>query len=456
MRFIYIFLFLFSLTGTLKSNENPSLRNHTFYLLNPINPHKLSEQLIQTCDTTINDTFNLCFGDSVFLAGSYQTTMGTYTDSFLNAQNCDSVIVTFLNALPPDYTEYDLEICDDDSVFAAGAYRDSTGVYYDSLTNIYGCDSVIKTILTVRSTYSFPRFEQICQGDSLFVGGAFQTQSGVYYDTINTVFGCDSVVLTQLQVDTITMSFDTLYLCPNDSVLVFGQYVYNSGTYVDTVLSTGGCDSVLNKEVVSANAYSTQDTITICTGDSIFIGGTYQHAQGDYVDSLQSLMGCDSISNIFLKVYDLPLPSITFNDPMLSTNMHSFYQWHLNNNPIPGAMAMTYSVSVNGVYFVEVSDSNGCVNNSDTIDINNLSIDENQLKDLFSVIQLGDHIHIQNNTTERWNLNIFSITGQHLFKSNQNILRVPIDHWKSAGIIISVTWSSGKSFTKKLILFREK
>ena len=38
-------------------------------------------------------------------------------------------------------------------------------------------------------------------GDSIYVEGAYQTQSGTYLDSLTSTWGCDSIVITQLTID---------------------------------------------------------------------------------------------------------------------------------------------------------------------------------------------------------------------------------------------------------------
>ena len=39
---------------------------------------------------------------------------------------------------------------------------------------------------------------ELCAGDSLFIGGAFQYNSGIYSDTLTSLEGCDSIVQTTI------------------------------------------------------------------------------------------------------------------------------------------------------------------------------------------------------------------------------------------------------------------
>ena len=60
----------------------------------------------------------------------------------------------------------------------------------------------------------------MCSGDSVFVGGAFQYNTGLYSDTLTSAVGCDSILETYLQVDSILFSYDSIALCSGDSALI--------------------------------------------------------------------------------------------------------------------------------------------------------------------------------------------------------------------------------------------
>lgn len=409
----------------------------------------------QVADTLVYDTIRLCYGDSVLLQGVYQFASGSYFDTMV-VNGFDSVIATTLIALPPDFTDYDLEICDDDSVFAAGTYQNTTGVYYDSLVNSNGCDSVIRTILLVRSTYTFPVYQSICQGDSFFVGGAYQYNSGIYYDTINSTFGCDSVLLTQLQVDTVTISYDSISICSGDSIFIFGQYVHSPGLYTDTTLSIGGCDSVVNTVISVTPSQYIKDSIKICPGDSILINGIYEFSQGTYFDSLQSALGCDSVIEIFVMFHQVPLVTIDFNDPIISASPNTFqtFQWYQNNQPIPGAIYDSYEIFSNGNFHTVVTDSNSCVGLSDTLSIVNLSNSSKRLENAFvNVLNLQDQFRIMNLSKEVTSYSLLTIDGKLMFTSNLGNLRLRKEDFAKGIYILRVHGKDGLLQAIRLPIF---
>jgi hypothetical protein len=114
--------------------------------------------------------------------------------------SCDTPIITL-----------DTTICAGDSVFLEGAWRNSSGTYFDTV--ITGCClSVLSTELTVLEEKMGSITDTICQGEALVVNGTS------YYSSVNGSietfvgigpYGCDSLVsiyLTVNEVDTTVIS----------------------------------------------------------------------------------------------------------------------------------------------------------------------------------------------------------------------------------------------------------
>ena len=72
---------------------------------------------------------------------------------------------------------------------------------YSLTYTVNGCigESNVLAVTTV-DQYIVQAFDTICQGQSIFLGGANQTQSGSYQDIYQSVNGCDSLVTTDLFV----------------------------------------------------------------------------------------------------------------------------------------------------------------------------------------------------------------------------------------------------------------
>ena len=79
-----------------------------------------------------------------------------------------------------------------------------TGTYYVTLANSTNCDSIVCLTLT---EYPYAPVTQISDsihiGDTCHFNGKLLTEEGVYYDTLQTVFGCDSVIELTLKISNV-------------------------------------------------------------------------------------------------------------------------------------------------------------------------------------------------------------------------------------------------------------
>lgn len=107
------------------------------------------DTIITHCPSYSFHIQHICLRDSVFLQGAYRNTEGLYFDTLLNANNHDSIIVTALYITDPIITTTSFSICGGDSIFLDGAWRKQSGVYTEFFTSQYGCDSILHSVLNV-------------------------------------------------------------------------------------------------------------------------------------------------------------------------------------------------------------------------------------------------------------------------------------------------------------------
>ena len=246
-----------------------------------------------------------CTGDSALLAGSYQTISGVYVDTLQSVTGCDSIVSTTLIVDTAVYSTTDLELCYGDSALFGGVMYDTSGVYVDTLQSSAGCDSIATLNLTIKDL-NVGDTTILVACDSAEWNGVTYDSSGVYVDTLQSIAGCDSIMTLDL---TINESYDdvvdTMYRCVGDSALLAGSYQTISGVYVDTLQSVSGCDSIVSTTlIVDTVVYSTTD-LELCYGDSALFGGVMYDTSGVYVDTLQASAGCDSIATLNLTIRPL-------------------------------------------------------------------------------------------------------------------------------------------------------
>jgi hypothetical protein len=246
--------------------------------------------------STINQT--ICQGSS-FLG---RTTSGTYIDTLIgaNSKGCDSIRTLNLSVNPKSYSTINQIICEGDTFLN----RTASGSYIDTLigVNIFGCDSIRTLNLTVNpKTYSTIN-QTICEGQS-FLG---RTISGTYIDTMigSNSMGCDSIRTLMLTVNPKSYGSFSQSICQGQSYSFNGINRTTSGVYLDTLIDSKGCDSILTLNlIVNPKTYSTINK-NICQGAS-FLGRTIS---GTYIDTLIGVNsnGCDSIRTLVLTVNNVP------------------------------------------------------------------------------------------------------------------------------------------------------
>lgn len=254
----------------------------------------------------------ICFGDSSFLSGKYQYNSGSYTDTLSNINNGDSLINTILHVSLPIYSQM-ITICSGDSILLGGVYQNTSGVYFDSLTSFINCDSIVRTQLLVKNVDTTYNSIAICDIDSILLGGQYQTTSYIYTDIFSTYEGCDSVVVTNLTINPTYSFYPSISICEGDSVYLENNYQINGGIYTDVYTSVLGCDSIINTLLIINSTSIIDINISICENDSIFLQGSYQNTPNNYVDTLTSIFGCDSIIRTQLAILPIQQHSTVVN-----------------------------------------------------------------------------------------------------------------------------------------------
>ncbi|MCI5058777.1 MAG: FG-GAP-like repeat-containing protein, partial [Flavobacteriales bacterium] len=268
----------------------------------------LNLAVIPNYNVTINQ--QICQGDTFFFNGNAYANSGTYVDTVTTVQGCDSIVTINLSAVNEIVDSLALSICEGDSIIVGNSTYKNTGIYIDTLTSQAGCDSIVVLDLVVNATVYDTLNQTICVGDSLVINGNVYTQPGTYVDTLLSSVDCDSVLTINLQVDTAITTTLIHTICEGDSVVVGNQVYYLPGSYSDTLASSAGCDSIVNLHLFVNPSFYTLILDTICQGDSVAFGNAYYSNTGTYIDSFTTANGCDSILELQLMVnpsYDIVL-----------------------------------------------------------------------------------------------------------------------------------------------------
>jgi hypothetical protein len=276
---------------------------------------------------------NICYGSNyTFPDGTILLNIvaDTVQQSHLqSAFGCDSVLEIHLMVKPNEYSNISQNVCYGsnhtfpDGTILLNIVADT--VQQSHLQSAFGCDSVIETDLSVKPIYFSSSTQNICYGSNYtFPDGT--TLLNIVADTIQqshlqSIFGCDSVIETHLIVQPIYLSSSTHNICYGSN------YTFPDGTALLNIVANtvqqshfllaSGCDSVIETHLIVQPIYLSSSIQNICYGSNYtFPNGTsLLNIVADTVQQshLQSIFGCDSVIETHLIVQPIYLSSSTHN-----------------------------------------------------------------------------------------------------------------------------------------------
>lgn len=273
-------------------------------------------------DTILAD---ICQGGAYTVDSVDYSNAGTYT---LNTRyyNDSTVYPTLILGVHNNYySQFVDEICEGDSYAFGGNTLVATGVYVDSLNTIWGCDSTRTLNLTVHANTASQQIENVC--DIYSWHGTSYTASTIVMDTLVNAHGCDSICTLNLTVRHSNTGDTAATAC--DSFSWHGQTFTSSGTSTYMLTNSEGCDSTLTLTLTVNYSNAGSENFTVCDS-MIWHNRLYTTSVVD-MDTLVNAALCDSVVTLTLTVNssyhnsdavfacDNQLPYI-YEDSLLSTS----------------------------------------------------------------------------------------------------------------------------------------
>ena len=298
---------------------------------------------------------------------------GTYYDSLSTAAGCDSVYVLNLIVNPTYIFRDTATICSYETYSWRGNSYNATGVFFDSLATGNGCDSVYALHLTVNpASVIDDNPVTLCQGGSHNWRGLTISQPGLYTDTVPNNFGCLDVYRIQVTVNPSYHAEESDTICDSELPYIWKGFTLNAAGERNLNLQTvNGCDSSFHFTLVVNPTYNESTSAIICQSEAPYNWrGTDYSVSGIYSDTLQTANGCDSILTLNLTVN----PSINSFDTAVVCSNSLPYQWRGNN------------LTASGLYIDSIPNTYGCT------DVYQLILTVNQVMEttIYDTICLGD------------------------------------------------------------------
>jgi hypothetical protein len=390
-----------------------------------------------TCRHTFQQYVNICNGDSLQVFDNWYTNAGNYVDTLFNPTGCDSIVttniyVTTINnsysvigsngtlLAPAGFANYQWIDCNSGATLSNSTYffvAPYSGTFKTIVTSSNGCSVELPcvSLTTSCAPNNTQQSYTICNGDSILIGNIWQSNPGTYSDTLIMSNGCWNIVTTTLTETTIdnalSIQGDTIFApsgyanyewmdCANNiPISNSASHIFipaNPGFYKALITSNNGCTELSDCTPynVACISSSTQQTISVCTGDSIQVGFNWHAIAGTYIDSLISVTGCDSIVTTQLSETIINDSIFISSDTIIASPGYAAYQWIdcATNLSIPNATGHIFIAPYEGSFKTLIASSNGCAQFSECILYNVACISSNA-QQIVSVCA-GDSIQV--------------------------------------------------------------
>lgn len=99
-------------------------------------------------------SFDVCFGDSVDVNGTYYSNALTLVHVYTAANGDDSTVISHVVILPQNITNQSIQLCAGDSLIVGTSVYFLSGAYSDTLLAVNGCDSLVQTLLVIGDVFN--------------------------------------------------------------------------------------------------------------------------------------------------------------------------------------------------------------------------------------------------------------------------------------------------------------
>ncbi|MFB6305748.1 MAG: T9SS type A sorting domain-containing protein, partial [Flavobacteriales bacterium] len=387
---------------------------------------------------------------------------GSYSDTISNAEGCDSLITVNVVVKGNSSSTINATTCGAYTVPSGDETYTSSGTYTDTVPNSAGCDSII-TIDLINNNTDTTISTTVCDSLTVPSGDETYTSSGMYIDTIPNAAGCDSIITFNLTVNNSADTTISATTCSTYTVPSGDETYSTSGTYTDTLQTSGGCDSLITINLDATGSTTSNFNASDCDSYTVPSGDETYTSSGTYMDTIPNSNGCDSIMTIDVTIHrDSFELNVTKDDGKLTAHVEAdapfvWYKWYdcVENSDIQGETDSVFQPSSNGDYAVIVT-QNGCVDTSNCHNVTGLGIENHTSEydiDLYPNPNNGSFTLDWNKNADINSVTVTDKLGQKVYEEKdpkgQNH-QVSLD--VSAGVYYLNVQMNEKSYRQKVVI----
>ena len=206
----------------------------------------------------------------------------------------------------------------------------SNGIIFDSVTLRPNCFATVMESIVACDHY-------------LWRDGSEHYVSGTLLDTVETTRGCDSIFTLTLTINHSTASTDVQTVCDSYTWIDGNTYTDSDSTATHTLANAAGCDSTVTLHLTVSHSTASTDVQTACDSYTWIDGNTYTDSDSTATHTLANAAGCDSTVTLLLTINVSSQSSIS--DSICKGNSYEF-----------GGM----DISASGIYNDTLTNASGC------------------------------------------------------------------------------------------------
>lgn len=251
-------------------------------------------------DVSTNKIYDIA-ATSVSNQGYYRLLIANQNN--IDKQACRAVSNTvFLKVNTPAVTSIKDTICANSTYSFNNKSLSVSGLYADTLSSSSGCDSIVNLDLKVNAIEKYAYTDSICLGSTYIFKAKTLTQAGTYVDTLQSSQGCDSIVTFTLKLRPTKHTQLQQTICQGSVYSFGGKSLSEAGIYTDSLFAASACDSIVT---LTLNIKQKPDVVLrkeICPDETYLFEGAKLSATGMYTKNYNNPNTCDSTITLYLTV----------------------------------------------------------------------------------------------------------------------------------------------------------
>ncbi len=244
------------------------------------------------------------------------TTTGAYTVTVTDQNGCVSEATTASVTVNPVYELNDVQsVCFTQNPYTWGQQTiTANGNYDQTFQTINGCDSLVHLTFTFEQMSVYNTYREVCQKSNVTWGTTtyenimegttltYELVAGDIDPNTNQSLECPAQYNLVLTVNPVVESSFEHVVCDSYLWNLTGETYTESGAYLDTLQTVKGCDSVVTMNL-TVNYQQAGDTTAVeCDQFNWGRTGETYTASGDYTTHILTTNGCDSTLTMHLTV----------------------------------------------------------------------------------------------------------------------------------------------------------